>query len=99
MKGNYQNKIELLFQEHYREFCLLSYSYLGSMDQAEDIVQDVFVKLLMKGEISNILNLKAYIWKSVKNSSLKHVVRSKKLESIEQNGLILSEEDETRDRE
>lgn len=92
-------KIELVFNEHYREFCLLSYSYVACMDQAQDIVQDVFVKLLMNGDISNILNLKGYLWKSVKNASLKQVTRTKKVESIEHYKLVLVEEDKARDEE
>ena len=94
-----QKDIELVFKECYRELCLFAYSYVACMDQAEDIVQDVFVKLLTEGKTSNITNLKAYIWKSVKNSSLKHVVRTQKLESIEPSRLVLVEEEETRDEE
>ena len=91
--------IELIFKTCYRELCLLAYSYVACTDQAEDVVQDVFVKLLMKGKAANIANLKSYIWKSVKNSSLKHVARSKKMESIEQSNLVLVEEEETWDEE
>ncbi len=94
-----QKNIELVFKEHYREFCLLSYSYVTCMDQAQDIVQDVFVKMLMKGKVSDIANLKAYIGKSVKNTSLKYLSRTKKLESVEQKRLIIVEEDEIRNNE
>lgn len=99
MKTTYRKEIESVFKENYREFCLLSYNYVACMDLAQDIVQDVFVKILMKDKVSNIVNLKAYIWRSVKNNSLKHVVRSKKMESIEQSKLVLVEKDETRNKE
>jgi RNA polymerase sigma-70 factor (ECF subfamily) len=95
MKENHQKRIELVFRDHYREFCLLSYSYVACIDQAEDIVQDVFVKLLAQKEISRILSLKDYIWLSVKNNSLKHLERSKKLELLEYSALVLAEEDDT----
>lgn len=99
MKGNYQNKIELVFKEHYREFCLLSYSYVGCMDQAQDIVQDVFLKILMKGKVFNIVNLKAYVWKSIKNSSLKHMARTKKLLPLEEIRMVIVEEDSSNNKE
>lgn len=99
MKGNYQNTIELVFKEHYREFCLLSYSYVGCMDQAQDIVQDVFLKILMKDKVFIIENLKAYIWKSVKNSSLKHIARTKKLIPLEEIRLVIVEENSIQNKE
>lgn len=92
MTRKLQNDIELVFKENYREFCLLSYSYVGCMDQAQDIVQDVFVKLLLKDKSFHILNVKSYVWKSVKNSSLKHIARAKKTESLESDKIVLVEE-------
>lgn len=79
-----QLKIEHLFKKHYRVYCLLSYSYVSQWDVAEDIVQDVFVKILTKPKTTRILNLNAYIYKAIKNSSLKHIGRNMKLESIDQ---------------
>lgn len=99
MSGSCQKDIELIFKEHYREFCLLSYSYVACMAQAQDVVQDVFVSILLKGEVANIINLKGYIWKSVKNKSLKYVVRTKKLESIDDCMLVLMEEEDVRDND
>ena len=78
-----QPKIEHLFKKHYRVYCLLSYSYVSQWDIAEDIVQDVFVKLLTKHKTTKILNINAYIYKSIKNSSLKYIERTIKLESID----------------
>lgn len=99
MTGNLQSDIELVFKEYYREFCLLSYSYVGCMDQAQDIVQDVFVKLLVKDKSSHILNVRPYVWKSVKNSSLKHIARVKKIETIESNKVVLVEENGAKNEE
>ena len=78
-----QPKIEHLFKEHYRVYCLLSYSYVSQWDIAEDIVQDVFIKVLTKRKSTKILNINAYIYKSIKNSSLKYIERTVKLESID----------------
>lgn len=85
---------ERVFKEHYREFCLLSYSYVLCMDQAEDIVQDVFLKIMTRKDSVEILNLKAYIWNSVKNTSLKSLERSKRMEPILKDVLALPEFEE-----
>lgn len=94
MEETNQRNIEFVFKDHYRELILLSYSYVGCMDQAQDIVQDVFVRLLTKENPSPILNLKAYAWRSVKNNSWKHISRSIKLESIEESRFVPIEKDE-----
>lgn len=74
------NTIETLFHTHYREWCLVAYSYLENMDEAEDAVQDVIEKVLSQLDASNeILNLKSYIFISIKNNSLKRLKKSKKI--------------------
>ena len=94
-----QKNIERIFKDHYQEFCLLSCSYVSCMDQAQDIVQEVFVRLLIKDEVSPILNLKGYIWKSVKNNSLKQLGKSRRLDSIDKKKLVIIEEVENENRE
>lgn len=81
-KGTGIMETEMLFRNHYREFCLLSYSYVSCMDRAEDIVQDVFLVILTRKDPSQIIDLKAYIWRSVKNASLKSLERTRKMEPI-----------------
>lgn len=86
-KKKYHRQIELIFKKHYREFCLLSYRYTSSMDAAEDIVQDVFVKVLTKEEIQKIKNAKAYMRSAVKNKSLNHLRSTKKERPLEEQDL------------
>jgi len=85
MKENLQKNIGIVFKKHFREFCLLSYSYVSCPDLAQDIVQNIFVKILTNEEAAEISNLKGYIWKSVKYSSLKQIKRSRKLTPIHEN--------------
>ncbi|WP_339706671.1 sigma-70 family RNA polymerase sigma factor [uncultured Kriegella sp.] len=98
MTKNLQQNIELVFKKHYREFCLLSYSYVSSIAFAEDIVQDVFVKIMANEDSHQITNLKGYIWKSVKYSSLQQVRLSRKFIPIDDtNGItIVSSEEDSR---
>lgn len=78
MKYKYQKNIEFLFQKHYQEFCFFSYSYVGCMEEAEDLVQDVFVNILIKNPGFKAPDLKKYIAKAIKNESLKRITRAKR---------------------
>ncbi len=39
-------EIDLVFQQYYRPLCLYALHYLPDLDEAEDVVQDCFVRLL-----------------------------------------------------
>lgn len=84
MKNSFTlNHIEKLFHIHYREWCLVAYSYLENMDEAEDLVQDVLEKVLCQLDTSKeILNLKSYIFISIKNNSLKRLKKSNKISKL-----------------
>lgn len=84
MKREELKKIEHLFKEHYRSYRMLSYSYVGQWDVAEDIVQDVFVRILINSDTSKILNINAYVQKAIKNNSIKYISRNEKLESVDE---------------
>lgn len=94
MKPQKQTKIEQLFKKNYRVYCLLSYSYVSQWDIAEDIVQDVFVKLLTKKDSTLFLNINAYVWRAIKNNSVKYITRTKKLETLDENCLFIPFHDE-----
>src|SRR5680860_423954 len=98
MEENLQKNIEIVFRKHYREFCLLSYSYVSCSCLAQDIVQDIFFKILVDKKASEISNLNGYIWKSVKYASLKHVKRSKKLIPIHENAPVFTLPEEKEER-
>lgn len=89
MKDVFHNEIRVLFLKHYNEWCLYSYSYLKNMDEAEDLVQDVFVKILSINHKKEILNLKGYITAMVRNSSIKKIEKLNKLESFNEEDLVI----------
>ncbi|MCK0136062.1 sigma-70 family RNA polymerase sigma factor [Arenibacter sp. S6351L] len=82
------HRIEIVYKKHYREFCLLSNSYVSSSDLARDIVQDVFIEILMNPKSTEISNLKGYIWNSVKYASIKQIKETKRLTPIYENILV-----------
>lgn len=94
MKPQEQTKIEQLFKKNYRVYCLLSYSYVSQWHIAEDIVQDVFVSLLSRKDNTILININAYVWRAIKNNSIKYVTRTKKIESLDENCLSIPLPDE-----
>lgn len=90
LKIGYQIELETMFMEHYKEWCLLSYSYIENMSEAEDMVQDVFVNILKRNSDKEIIDLKNYVSVAVRNTSLKRIKHTKKLEKLKDYSMALS---------
>jgi RNA polymerase sigma-70 factor (ECF subfamily) len=66
--------IKHYFDEHFHHLVLSALRYVNDYDKAEDIVQDIFVKVWQNfDELKKIEDLKAYLFKAVKNSSLNYL--------------------------
>jgi len=62
---------ESYYKEHYRSFFLMAFRFLKDTGRAEEIVNDVFVKLWEEGEkITITSSLKSYIYRAVINRSI-----------------------------
>ena len=97
-----RKQVEALFLKHYKEWCLLSYSYLGDMSASEDVVQDACIKTLNRKKQNEIKDLKSYIGVAIRNLSLKKIQSSKRLLEIHEDRLQssgLSHEDYLIDEE
>lgn len=78
------------FRLYYQALCYFAYHYLKEEDEAEDIVQEVFIKLLDWNEpFYNEEHLKHYLYKAVRNGCLNHIkltgIRSGIIEGISRN--------------
>lgn len=64
--------MELLFKEYYRPLVLWADAFLNNMSQAEDLIQDFFIKLWERKVESKLYprTLKSYLFTAVKNLSL-----------------------------
>ncbi|OJV54241.1 MAG: hypothetical protein BGO31_12890 [Bacteroidetes bacterium 43-16] len=59
-----------LFLSHYSSLCLFAEPYVGE-ESAEDVVEDVFLKLLQSDfSFNDSAHLKAFLYRSVKNGCL-----------------------------
>lgn len=67
----------LLFNHYYSGLVVYAHQFLGSRENAEDIVHDVFMSLWEKREIINAeFYLKGYLFTSVRNRCLNYIEHS-----------------------
>lgn len=79
-----QNMIESFFRIHYKELCIVSYQFVKNRKDAEDIVQDVFVKVINHKKKSEVNKLEPYIRAAVRNASLQKVRKANRIVSLEE---------------
>jgi len=71
----YESLYKLLFPLLFQ----FSFSFLRSKEAAEEVVSDVFIKIWeLGGRLSEVENLKAYLYKVTKNFSLNYISRNYK---------------------
>lgn len=82
--GNEESYIQL-FREYYVPLCEYSRRYVNRKDVAEEIVSEVFFRIWKKRKLLHIkVSIKAYLFQSVCNNSLKYLQNFKKEENIEE---------------
>lgn len=76
-KGN-ERAFDTIFKLYYMSLCQFSYSFIKDQDTAENLVQEVFVKLWEKREnMTNIENLLSYLMGMVRNQSVDFLRKEK----------------------
>jgi len=93
LKKEYFKRVYL---DYYSALCYFASKIIGDDKEAEDIVEDVFVKFLQTERIfTEEDNIRAYLYTSIKNASLTHLTKSnrtKARESVYYAGLPESEQ-------
>ncbi|MBC7922682.1 MAG: RNA polymerase sigma-70 factor [Ferruginibacter sp.] len=80
--------IEALFKAHYAALCRTAFRVVGDRDAAEDLVQDVFVKIWNGRQTLHITtSLKAYLHRSAVNASLNYLEKHKRQVNLEPEAL------------
>ncbi|MGM0505317.1 MAG: RNA polymerase sigma factor, partial [Bacteroidota bacterium] len=65
---------ELLFKEYYQVLCNFGMKYLKNMDEAEEVVQDVFYNIWKNRQQLRInTSIKSYLYTAVRNNSLQKI--------------------------
>jgi len=72
-----------LFIAFYKPLQQFAFSFVKTRDLAEEIVSDVFMRIWEKrGEMETIHNLKVYLYVSIKNTSLKYLLKQQRQVAI-----------------
>ncbi len=85
------DSIEEIFKKNYKQLCVVSYYYLKDINEAKDVVQDVFVKIIEQKKISELKNSKSYLKIAVRNASLKRIQKSKQIDSLSIHNLFYNQ--------
>lgn len=73
-----EDSYNALFNEYYLGLTLFARNFLGDMDLAREMVQDMFVRLYESRHLlENVQSLSAYLYQSVKNSCLNYIKLNK----------------------
>ena len=74
LKAGEEAAFQNLFQTYYPLLCVQAKRLLGDLDQAKEVVQEVFVRLYEQREaLPQLVSMKAYLYRSVRNACLNHL--------------------------
>ncbi len=78
MNINNESEYEFIFREYYQSLCNYANMITKDMDNAEEIVQNIFVKLWEKKDnITLDVSIKSYLYKAVYNAALNELKHRK----------------------
>ena len=73
-----EKAFQFLFRKYYSAMCHFANQFLADHEVAEEIVQEMFVKLWEKRSVLNIeTSVKHYLFRSVRNHCLNHIQHEK----------------------
>jgi len=93
----FDTKIEFeeIFRTHYSELCSYAFNFTKDLDDAEEVVQDIFVKLWdNKKNIDVKTSIKSYLYSSVRNrclNTIKHIEIREKYKEFNKQEIELDE--------
>lgn len=82
LSGGSREAFDILYDKYFKEVYNSAYKRLNSAHHANDIAQDVFVQLWIRGSKSPIENLPAYLFTLVKNNIFKFLEKESKYAAL-----------------
>ncbi|HEY0177867.1 MAG TPA: RNA polymerase sigma-70 factor [Pedobacter sp.] len=73
---------DILYDKYWKQVFNAAYKRLNDTEAAQDIAQDVFVQLWIRGTKSPIENLPAYLFVAARNSVFKHLEKEGKYTAL-----------------
>lgn len=91
---NDESGLRLLFDKYYIPLCVYAIKYIDSYSEAEDLVQEIFIKFWEEKKANNLTSsLKAYLFAAIRNNALNLIRKNKKFQIVELNENIDLEEE------
>jgi RNA polymerase sigma-70 factor, ECF subfamily len=79
LKEEDEKAFELIFNRYFDGLCLFSESITKNHEIAEDIVEDIFVRVWANCKINPVeISIKSYLYQSAYNNSIKYISRIRK---------------------
>lgn len=80
-----EKAFEKLFFKYYEALCRFAFRYVGSMDIAEEFVQEVFAKIWeIRKELTPSVNIRSYLYTATKNQALDYLKHEDVIQKYEQ---------------
>ena len=78
LKKGHEPAFDYLFTTRYEDLCRFAHAFVGSFEAAEDVVQDVFIKIWEKNiTISNSASLDSYLYVAVRNGCVSYARKTR----------------------
>ncbi|MGL5683788.1 MAG: RNA polymerase sigma factor [Marinifilaceae bacterium] len=71
-------KLVAFFTEHYEQLCVYAYRMVQNFDEAEDLVQSLFTRMLDEKRPIQIGSLRSYAYKAIYNSAINHLTQNER---------------------
>ncbi|SFB77892.1 RNA polymerase sigma-70 factor, ECF subfamily [Parapedobacter composti] len=76
------NAFREMYLNYYKRLFVRAFMVLKNREVAEDVVQDLFLKLWQSKGYDKALQLDAYLYRAVQNACFDYIKRNKQLESV-----------------
>jgi RNA polymerase sigma-70 factor (ECF subfamily) len=86
-KRNSNKAFELIYEEYYSWLLAVSINIVGSYEVAEDLLQEIFIKIYKEQRYKYIKNYESYLYLCIKNASLNYL-KDRKIETQVEDSLI-----------
>lgn len=78
-----QGQFDVLFNQYYERLVLFAESYVGDLETAEDMVQDVFLSLLSRTDFNEVEYSRSYLYSCVKNGCVDYLRKLKVVDPLD----------------
>jgi RNA polymerase sigma-70 factor (ECF subfamily) len=78
-----------VFESYYVNLCKYAFTIIRDMDEAEDVVQSVFLKILEKRDSLSITNdIKSYLYRAVHNYCINRIAHTKTRKLYQEQSMV-----------